>query len=236
MNWTDMTVLGIITVFGVIGLLNGFIYSVFRVASFFISVTLSLKLYPAVSKIMIKTSLYTNLKASILKNLLNQSTTLIPRIDGEVKQAAANQVINKLSLPGFMKGVLVNQMPEPSKLIDVTSIMDSISGELAKLVINVLSLLFLYIAIRLGLRLLRFILQGIAKLPVFKQVDKLGGFALGAVEGLLTIYIICAVLLIFNALPQFRQVYESVDKSIIAKFFYHNNFIVDWMFPGKIIM
>ena len=88
----------------------------------------------------------------------------------------------------------------------------------------------LYIIIRMALIFIRFILQGVAKLPIFKQVDKLGGFAFGGVEGLLTIYILCAVLMLFNASVQFKPVFEAVDNSIIAKWFYQHNFIVNWMF------
>ena len=78
--------------------------------------------------------------------------------------------------------------------------------------------------------LIKFVLQGIAKLPVFKQIDKLGGFALGAVEGLLTVYIVGAVLMLFSAAPYFKPVFESIEASIVAKFFYQNNFIINWMF------
>lgn len=235
MNWSDLAVLGIILGFGIIGMTNGFIYSMFKIASFFISLFISIKFYPVVANILMKTALYTSIKASILKNLLQQQPQTA-KLDGQVKKAAAESIINNLHLPGFLKGTLANQFPDPSKLVDVNSIMDKISDELAKVVISVISLVLLYIIIRIALMLIRFILQGIAKLPIFKQVDKLGGFAFGAVEGLLTIYIICAVLMLFHASTQFKPVFEAVDNSIIAKFFYQHNFIVDWMFPnGKLI-
>jgi hypothetical protein len=121
-------------------------------------------------------------------------------------------------------------------LLDLSSIMDKISDVLTHVVIDILSLVLLYIAIRVGLIFIRFILQGIAKLPVFKQMDKLGGFAFGATEGLLTIYIIFAVLMLFVSAPAFKGFFEAVETSAIAKFFYQNNFIVDWMFPADKIM
>lgn len=227
MNWVDYVVLAIISGFGIIGLVNGFIFSVFRLVSFLISVVLSIKFYPVVANFLMKTALYTTIKASILKNLFKQ----VPAADSHAKQAAADSVINSLHLPGFLKGHLLNSMPNPSKLVDINGLLDRISGDLAKVVIDILSLVIIYIAIRVVLIFVRVILQGIAKLPLFRQVDKLGGFALGAVEGLLTIYIVCAVLMLFHAAPQFKHVFEALDNSSIAKFFYQNNFIVDWMFP-----
>jgi uncharacterized membrane protein required for colicin V production len=231
MNWSDLLVLGIIAGFAIIGMASGFIYSVFRLASFLISAFLAVKLYPLVSKILEGTHIYTNIRTSIYKSLMLQQQVQAPAVDGHVKQAAADTIINSLQLPGFLKGTLLNQIPNPTKLVDISKIMNTISGELSKLVIDVISLIALYILIRFGLIFLRFILQGIAKLPLFKQIDKLGGFALGGVEGLLTVYIVFAVLMLLHTVPQFKGFFESVDNSLIAKFFYQHNFIIDWMFP-----
>lgn len=236
MNWSDLLVLGIIIGFGIIGLTNGFIYSIFKIASFFISLIVSIKFYPIVANILMNTTLYTSIKSSILKNLLLQQVQS-PKVEGQAKQAAADAIINSLHLPGFLKENLITQFPNPSKLVDVAKIMDMISGKLAGIVISIISLVVLYIAIRIALIFIRVILQGIAKLPIFKQVDKLGGFAFGAIEGLLTIYILCAVLMLFNTSPQFKGIFDSVDNSIIAKYFYQHNFIVDLVFPkGKPII
>jgi uncharacterized membrane protein required for colicin V production len=231
MNWTDLLIIIIIGGFGFIGLRNGFIYSMFRLFSFFISAILAVKFYPMVSKVLMKTSLFFNIKSSIYKNLMLQQQAQTPKIDAQAKQTAADAVINNLQLPGFLKGSLIEHMPNPSKLIDISQIMDTVSGELAKVVIDIIALIVLYILIRIGLVFLRFILQGLAKLPVFKQLDKIGGFSFGAVEGLLTIYIVFAFVMLFNASPSFKGVYQAIDSSLLAKFFYQNNFIVNWMFP-----
>ena len=231
MNWSDLVVIAIIGVFGIIGLINGFIYSIFRLASYFASIIIAVKFYPVVSGILMKTAIFVNIKASILKNLLLQGQTLVPKVDSQAKLAAADKIIDRLPLPGFFKTTLIDKIPQPSKLFDLTTVMDNISGELAGVVIDIMSLVLLYILVRIALIFIKFIIKGIAKLPVFKQMDKMGGFAFGAVEGLLTVYIVCAVLMLFNASPQFLHVFEAIDNSVVAKFFYQNNFIVNWMFP-----
>jgi len=232
MNWADIIVIAVIAAFGIIGLINGFIYSIFRLASFFASVIISIKFYPKVADILMKTALYTSIKGSFLNSLMQQKEVLIPKADSQAKQAAAESIISHLRLPEFLKETLIQKMPNPSELVDVSKVMSLISDELAKLVISIISLILLYLGIRIALIFLRFILQGIAKLPVFRQMDKLGGFAFGAVEGLLTIYILCAVLMLFNTAAWFRPVFEAIGASSIAKFFYQNNFIINWMFPN----
>jgi uncharacterized membrane protein required for colicin V production len=235
MNWADLLVIAIIIVFGIVGMKKGFVYSVFKLAAFFISIIVSIKLYPVVANFLMKTAIYTNIKASILKNLLHQQISQAPGVNEQAKSVAANTVVNNLSIPGFLKDslrkTLETKLPSLTSLIDTNKIMNIISEQLAKIVIDVISLLILYILIRIGLIFLRYTLQGFAKLPVFKQMDKLGGFALGSVEGLLTIYILIAVVMLFYTTPQFKGIFEAIDNSIIAKFFYQHNFIVDWMFP-----
>lgn len=230
MNWSDYAVLGIILIFGIIGLKNGFIFSIFKIASFFASIMLSIKFYPVVADALQKTVFFDSIKASIGKSLMAGNKTAAVHANAQFKEAAADTVVNRLPLPDFLKASLIQKIPEPSKLVDFHSIIDTISGELAKIVMSIVSLILLYILIRVVLFLARFILRGIAKLPVFKQVDKLGGFAFGAVEGLLTVYILCAVLVLFNSSPKFGQIFQTIDSSLLAKFFYQQNFIVDWMY------
>ncbi len=233
MNWADFIVLGIIVLFGVVGLKKGLIYSVFRLLSFFISLTLSVQLSPALTGFLMKTPLKDNVNNWILENLMHQATS--PELNSQVKHAGANAIVDSLNIPGFMKGIvssdLAKAMPDPSSIIDTKAIMSTISLSLTRFVIGVISVFLLYIIIRIALIFLRKVLQGIASLPLIKQINSLGGFAFGAVEGLLTIYIILAVVLIFNAVPQFKEIHEALNTSLVAGWFYKNNIIVSWIFP-----
>ena len=93
MNWCDVVVISIIGIFVLIGLKNGFIFSIFRLASFFISVFVSMKFYPVVSAFLVKIGLHEKIQASILKNLLQQKQVLAPEVDKQAKLAAADSVI-----------------------------------------------------------------------------------------------------------------------------------------------
>lgn len=231
MNYCDIFVLGIIILFGIIGLAKGFIVTIFRLVSFFVSVVISVKLYPMIAEILMKTKVYTNISASIFKALMLQKEKLLPEVL-QGQQAPAQTVIENLRLPEFLKESISGKIPDPAGMFDFSKIMEVISGELAKIVIGVMSFILLYVIIRIALLFIEFILKGIAKLPVFKQMDKLGGFAFGAVEGLLTIYLISAVLMLLNAAPQLAGVFEQLESSTVARFFYDNNFLVNWLLPS----
>ncbi|AUS97753.1 colicin V production protein [Clostridium thermosuccinogenes] len=231
MNWSDWFVIGIIGIFGITGLKKGFIFSIFRLASFFISAIAAIRYYPVISDMLMKTELFENLKKSIYHNLIIRQDMQVPASGGQVGESAAHAIVGRLQLPGFLKGTLNSRLPGMSELIDGGRILDAISGELARMVIDIMSLIILYVLVRIGLAFLKVILRGIAQLPLFRQMDKLGGLAFGSLEGLFTVYLIFAITMLFSSAPWFHGFYEAVDKSLIASYFYENNLIMNWMFP-----
>ncbi len=235
MNWSDLVVVGLIVGFGFIGMKKGFIFSIFKLVSFLVSAFISIKFYPFVANILSKTSLYGKIQTSIYDNLMLQQGAKGAGVSSMAQNAATDAVMDNLHLPDFLRNTVLSKVGDVSKKIPVSEIMEKISTALTDVVIGLISLIILYILVRIGLTFLRFLLQGVAKLPIFKQMDKLGGFAFGAVEGLLTIYIVLAILMIFQASPKFNGVFEAINTSSVAKFFYQNNFIVDFMFPDKIL-
>jgi len=232
MNVADIVVLVIIIGFAIIGLKTGFILSVFKIVSYFISIWISLKFYPVVAEFLMKTKIFERIRLSILDNLMKQKNLLISQAGEQVKEAAADSVIQRIPLPQFLKDDIIKQIPEPGKIIDIDKVMDIISTEIAKVIIYILSIILIYIVVRIAIVVAKYLIQGITRLPVFKQLDKLGGFVLGAVEGLLTVYVIFAILMLFNSSPSFRPIYEAIESSKIAIFFYENNFIIDMITPG----
>jgi len=230
MNWADIVILAIILASAWFGFRKGFIYSMFRILSFFVSAILAVKTYPYMAKILTQTPMYDKIKTTIFNKLLIQQQAQTPTLDGQAKQAAADAVISNLKLPSFLKDTIVKGVPNLSSLVDLNKIVDAISTQLTGIVIDIMALIIIYLIIRIGLFLFRHLLQGIAKLPVFKQLDKVGGLSFGAIQGLLTVYILLTVVMLFNSAQAFKGIYEAIDSSTVAKYFYENNFIVSWMF------
>ncbi|HEY5586051.1 MAG TPA: CvpA family protein [Ruminiclostridium sp.] len=228
MNWTDIAVLIIIVVFTIIGLKNGFLYSVFRLLSYILSVIFAIKFYPVLSEMLQKTVIYTNIKASIVNGIIKQQAVSVTTI----KAKSAQTIVDGLKLPDFIKDSILKNI-EKGNIFDMSKIVDAVGSEIATLVINILSVILIYVIIRIALIFARVIIKTIARLPVFKQLDKTGGIVLGAIEGILIVYILCAVLIIFSAFPKFAMTIDSIESSKFANYFYQNNFIVSWMSPDK---
>ncbi|EPR13727.1 CvpA family protein [Ruminiclostridium papyrosolvens] len=229
MNWADFTVLIIIAIFTFIGLKNGFLYSVFRLLSYILSVIFAVKFYPVLSGILQKTVIFDSVKMSVIRGLMKQQGQAI----SNAKETAAQSVVEGLKLPGFLKDSILEHI-QKSNILDFSGIINAVGSEIASLVMNVLSLIIIYALIRFGLVFAKVIIKTIARVPVFRQLDKTGGIVLGAVEGILAVYIICAVLVLFSAFPKFSSSIDEIEKSLFAGHFYENNFIVSWISPDHI--
>jgi len=223
MNWCDLVVLGIVLGFAIIGVYKGFVMSVFKLLSFVISLVLSFLLYPYVSKFLMGTALHGKIKDKILDSLVQQQSS---NLSG-AKDAIADRVVENLNVPGFLKDVLKSKFPDPTKLLDMEHINNVISEEMTKIVLYIISIIILYILVRVLLIFAKFILGEVSKLPVFKQVDKLGGFAFGGIEGFLTVYIIFTILMIFSSAPSVSGLFSALESSTVAKYIFDHNFIFD---------
>lgn len=219
MNWTDFLVLGIIIGFGFFGFKKGLILSIFRFASFFISAILSVVLLPVANKIMTPI-LHDKFYEQIYKNVSEKAGNLDT-------SGAASAVVDKMAIPSFLKDSVIKAFSDPSKIVDMKSIVSTISESLTGIAISVVSILVLFVAIRFLLIFAKGILSSIASLPIIKQLDKVGGLVLGGVEGLLVVYLILALVVMFSTTSMFSGLYEGVNSSSIAKVFYENNLFIN---------
>ncbi|HEX2946330.1 MAG TPA: CvpA family protein [Clostridia bacterium] len=232
MNWSDYVVIGLIAGFAIYGMYKGFILSVYKLVAFFACIYVSIKFSPVVAAFLKNTSVFSSIKNAIARNLPLLSHQAVSSPDTSATgTAGAEAMLGTLPLPGFLKQSMLGNLPSPSELINTDSIVNAISDELAMTILSILSLILLYIILRIVTAFIGLLLKGVSQLPLFKQVNKLGGFILGGAQGILAVYILCAILVLFNANPKFSGIFNSIGTSMFAGGFYDNNFIINWLFP-----
>ena len=133
--------------------------------------------------------------------------------------AAVSEIADKISISGLMQS-----NKTLSLLLDVTNI--AINGIVTKLLINIISFVAVLIISRLILGILSKSLNLIAKLPIVSTLNRFGGAIFGGIKGVLLLYIIFLVVLIFPGIGN-GKVAESIASSRIANKFYTENLIVD---------
>ena len=91
-------------------------------------------------------------------------------------------------------------------------------------IIEVCTVLVLYIIARIALKFVAALGDLIAKIPILKQFNKLGGTIFGLIKGLLIVYVILAVVYLISPLLK-ENTSNKIEKSMLTKNMYNNNLI-----------
>ena len=97
-------------------------------------------------------------------------------------------------------------------------------------VIDICTIIGLFIIVRIVLILLTFIADAITSLPILKQFNEIGGIIYGVVKSLLIMYAILAVLFFIVYTTGNTTISDAISNSIITKVFYDNNLLLNILF------
>lgn len=223
LNILDIIIIVVLAAFALRGYKRGFVLTFFDFFSFLASILLTNILYPLVSSFLSSNKGF----FEFVKQIAQKAFPLDDFIQGAGK-AAELEFINALSLPDFLKNPLLeNNNPDIYKMLGVSSLTDYIHGFMANLFIGIIAMIFVFIAISFGLKLVAHSLNIVAKLPIINTFNKGGGVAAGLLQGVVFLWFIVAVSTLFTTNPDFTWLHDLVGNSVIARYFYSNNFILD---------
>lgn len=196
----DLIVILIIALFTFIGYKQGLIKTAIKITSFFIAIIIALILYKPVSALIIKN---TTIDDKIESTIIEKITPEGMKAEDEASEAT--------KIPqGFIKEAN-NTIKDTAETITVK-------------IIEVCTVLILYLISRIVLKFIAVLGDLIAKLPILKQFNKLGGTIFGALKGLLIVYVILAVVYLISPLLK-ENATKSIDETILTKAMYNNNII-----------
>lgn len=214
MNILDILVVAIMLICIIIGASRGFIKTILGFANFILAIILTNMLYPHMGRFLRSINgLYNALSTSISQSL---------NLDYEVMQASStiqNDIINMLPLPQFFRDTLIeNNNPIVYNALGVINFTDFISHFLASIVINIISMVFVFILVFIGLNILTHILNLLSKLPVLNSMNKFLGGILGAAWGLLITWIVLGIVVIyFSANGNADMIYLLYESHIASR-------------------
>lgn len=206
----DVILIAILVLSIFLGYKKGLIGVVFNFCAFLLAIIITGILYTPVTNIVIKNT----------------------EIDDNIRNAIVE------------KGVIENKETEDENIVNkyiqeyvttlITNTTNDVVEETAKIVsekvVAIGVAIVLFIAVRIGLILLKFVIEGIAKLPIIKQFDKAGGTIYGVIRGMFIIYIILAILFFVMSLNNSGMIASMINTSLLSKYLYANNLILNIIF------
>ena len=200
---SDLIVIGIVALFTFLGYKQGLVKSAIKILSFFIAIVVAFVIYRPISNVIItKTTIDDNIRNAIIQKIKPEGIEK----DEEIK------IESNINL-NILGNATVNT---------IESIADAFTVKL----IEAITLLVIFIIIKIALRFITALSDLITKLPLLKQVNKLGGFIYGIFRGILIVYTILAIVYLITPLLN-KEFINNIDKTIITKELYNNNIVLN---------
>lgn len=111
------------------------------------------------------------------------------------------------------------------------NIVDLVANNLSITAIKIITLIILFILIRIALVCVKFITDIISKLPIINSINKIGGIAYGLLEGLFIIYLALAIAMAISTMIGNSDILTYINESNIGKMMFNNNILLKIIFP-----
>lgn len=216
MNWLLVVALIIIGACAFAGWRAGFVKTVFSLVSTIAVIILTLIFSPVVSN-MLKNN-------ETVFGTVKEKIGAVVDLSGE--EGDTESFIDGLSLPDSIKNMLKNNDDVSGFATNqMESLEDYICELLAGVVINAIGFIVTFLIAAAGMALLCFLLDVISKLPVLHQINTIAGIAVGALEGLVILWILFIVVTMLGSTEFGQTMLGLISESKILSFLYDCNFL-----------
>ena len=222
MNWLFWILLVIFALFVIQGARKGMVRTAVSMVSFILVIVAVSWINPYMGDFIRE---HTSWKESIQQRT---SEMLAGVIEDQLEPDAGQQeeIIRQLPLPDGMKELLLeNNNEEGYRSMAAEGFADYLSGYLAYAVINGIAFVLSFVVTIILIRLILYAVDILTDLPVLGGINRAGGIVLGAVQGLLWLWIIFLVIALFADTPAGRVLMEQIRSNPVLSWLYNNNFL-----------
>lgn len=194
----DLIIIIIIALITFLGYKKGLIKVAFKLVSFILAIFISIVLYRPIS------------------NYVINNTPLYNKIEETIEQRLSSSDISKEETENFLSNYYS---------VGKETAINIISENVAVTIVNISVIFIVFILSRLVLGLFKFSGDLIAKLPLIKQINHLGGFIYGILKAFIIVYAFFAIISLLAPLVDLNSFIELINSSIISNIIYNNNLI-----------
>ena len=233
MNWLLLVAIAIIGVCAFAGWRAGFIKSVFSLVSTIAVIIITILVSPIVTNILKSNETITGTITGKLEMIVDLSGIAENLSAGEEKDPAA--FIDGLELPKSIKDTLKESLAKTMQEKEAEAA--AFVGEqlealelyicelLTNIILNAIGFFITFLAASIGIAVLCFVLDIISKLPVLHQINTVAGLGLGALEGLVILWIGFIVITMLGSTEFGQNCMKMISESQILSFLYDSNIL-----------
>ena len=222
MTILDLSVILVFAFCIYLGYRRGLVLSLYSVCGWILALFLARQAYPYVNQFLLNSFVYDFIYRLVEANLG------LDELIAEKSLVAQNALISGLALPAFIIDILQSgNNPVLHELLKAANISEYIYAYLTVICINILSMVLSFIIISMLLRAILRSLNIVTRLPVIHTLNRVGGIAAGALQGLLVVWISGLIVTGLVAMGAAPWLGEMLEQSTLAQRFVDANFLVD---------
>lgn len=219
MNWVLIAVLAVLLVNILIGMRKGLIKMIFSVISIAVAVVLTSILVPKVSGILKKNTDW--------DEKLEQRTEMFLEQHGALKHGSSINV-NEIPLPESVRNkVSENTESYIDKGCEIYN--EYVVRVVSDIVFRTLVYVGLFIIFMIIIAIISTILNVVSRLPVLRQINRVAGGLMGALTGLLLVWIAFMFVTIFSSSSAMIPVFEQIERNALLSFLYDKNILMKFV-------
>lgn len=223
MDWICVVIGIVFFICLIVGWARGLFKVLLSVAGMIASIILATYIAPNISGYLEEHTMIDDNIAMYIEEELNFSG-----IEEETTRGVQVEVINNLPISETLKSnILNNNNSEMYSALEATGVYDYIAKSMAVVILNATVFLVLVIVAQVFFATLAKVAQGLTKLPIIRSIDKIGGGILGAMQGLIIIWILFLLLSITSTSAISQEMITSINQFPLFKLLYDNNLILD---------
>ena len=210
----DIVIVAIIALCLFLGYRRGLTGSLLKILSFVLAIVIAFILFKPVSNLVINhTNWDDSLKTSIEQFITEKTST--PEEKSSLPQVIVDYIDETMA-----------QSVNEAKEVAIENTAQSVTN----LTVNAGVWIAVFIIARILLIFIKFITALIAKLPVIKQFDKLGGILYGILEAFVILYVLLAIISFIAPMINNAEFIDALNKSFIGSMLYNNNILLKILF------
>ena len=150
-------------------------------------------------------------------------------IDDKIEESIINRFVQEENSEKQSQGLIAKQIEDYADEVKENSV-KIVAQNISRTIINLSVIMAIFVVTRFVLIIFRSVLNKVAKLPIIKQCDKIGGIVYGVLRGFLIIYVTFAIIALTASLFNSSQIISMIYDSFIGKIIYDNNIILKLFF------
>lgn len=224
MNWLFVVVIVLFVGSIFSGYKKGLFKTLFSILAIIIAVAITTFISPYIAA-------QVNNNVAVTQKVRKQVVGIIDLASKNQNDEEQEKFIENMPVPKYAKDYLKrNNNLQVYQERKINSFNEYVVDGLVRMVINLITFVVLYLIIRIGLVVVSIMGNIITNLPIIEQFDGMGGTLLGAVQGIMEIWILFLIIAFMSNTDIGISAMQCIETNGILETLYNNNIIMEIMY------